>query len=198
MIHIDSPWFVAKLAERKLSQRGLARFMGCDPASIHRLLQGKRPMRFDEASQLAGLLGVTVNDVISRAGIPVGAGALVPIVGHVDGAGVAEIDWGRSLGETPSPGDLPANAVAAAMRTAGTLMDPMDGWILFFAPPEKGVPAEAVGRLCVARLAGDGLTMVRFVRRGYQPGRWNLTALGGAVIEDAALDWAAPVLHIRT
>lgn len=64
---VDTGWFVDRLADRRLSQRGLAKFMGIDPVSVHRLLQGKRPMRFDEAKQLAQLLGVTVDDVLRHA-----------------------------------------------------------------------------------------------------------------------------------
>jgi transcriptional regulator with XRE-family HTH domain len=68
MDRIDTRWFVDTLAERRLSQRGVARHLGCDPSQVHRLLTGKRTMRLDEAEQLAILLGKPVTEVLDRAG----------------------------------------------------------------------------------------------------------------------------------
>lgn len=155
-------------------------------------------MRFDEAKQLAQLLGVTVDDVLRHAGIPVGAGALVPIVGTVDGAGEAHVDWGQDLGRLPAPAEMPPNTVAVVFQTAATPLDPMDGWACFLAPPVDGVPVAAVGRLCLARLAGSGTIVLRFLRRSYMPARFNLIGMGAPSFEGVSLEWATPVQHIRT
>lgn len=197
-MEIDTAWFVTQLSDRRMSQRALARLMGIDPASVHRLLQGKRPMRFDEATQLARLLGVTVDDVLRHAGMPVGAGATVPVVGTIEAGGEAHIDWGASIGQVPAPLEMPPNTVALRARTAGTPWDPMDGWVMYLRPPVDGVPADAVGRMCVVRLAGSGAMLLRFLRRGYTRGRYNLVGWHAASLDDAALDWAVAVEHIVT
>lgn len=195
---IDTDWFLAQLTERRMSQRRLAGFMGIDPASVHRLLQGKRPMRFDEATQLAQLLGVTVDDVLRHAGLPIGAGGDVPVVGTIEAGGEAHIDWGAEIGRAAAPLDMPANTVAVRMRTAGTPWEPMDGWTLYLRPPVDGVPADVVGRMALVRMAGAGTILLRFLRRGYTRGRYNLVGWQAASIEDAALDWATAVDHIAT
>lgn len=195
---IDTDWFLGQLTARRLSQRQLAKFMGIDPASVHRLLQGKRPMRFDEASQLAGLLGVTVDDVLRHAGLPVGAGQTVPVVGRIEDSGEAHIDWGTEIDRVPAPMEMAANTVAVVLRTAGTTWEPMDGWTMYLRPPVDGVPADAVGRMCLVRLAGNGTVLLRFLRRGYKRGRWDLVGWQVASVESAALDWATPVEFIAT
>lgn len=195
---IDTHWFVSQLGAKRMSQRQLARFMGIDPASVHRLLQGKRPMRFDEATQLASLLGVTVDDVLRHAGLPVGAGETVPVVGYVNGGGEAHIDWGHAENHVPAPVGMPPNSVAVVLQTAGTPLDPMDGWIMYLRPPVDGVPADAVGRMCLVRMAGNGTVLLRHLRRGYRPKRYTLVGINTPGVTDAALDWATPVEFIAT
>lgn len=198
MAGIDTDWFLIQLAERRMSQRQLARFMGIDPASVHRLLQGKRPMRFDEAGQLAQLLGVTVDDILRHAGLPVGAGQTVPVVGRIEDGGEAHIDWGHEIDRVPAPLDMAANSVAVVMRTAGTTWEPMDRWVMFFQPPVDGITVDAIGRMSLVRLAGSGTILLRFLRRGYKRGRFDLIGWQVASLEDVALDWATPVEHIKT
>jgi hypothetical protein len=155
-------------------------------------------MRFDEAGQLATLLGVTVDDVLRHAGLPVGAGVSVPVVGTIETGGEAYIDWGSEIGKVPAPIGMPANTVALRMRTAGTPWEPMDGWVVYLKPPVDGVPADVVGRMALVRLAGNGAILLRFLRRGYTRGRYNLVGWQAASIDDAALDWATAVEHITT
>lgn len=194
---IDRRWFTAAMSDQRISQRKLAKLMGVDPASIHRLLSGKRPMRMDEATQISRLLSVPVSDVLEHAGMNVKEGQRsVPLVGYVDGTGEAHLDWSARGPEVVAPDELPARTVAVQMRTATTSLDPWDGWTLFAELP-KGVAPDALGRLCLVGLQGNGVQLLRFVRRGYARGRYNLMYPGTGDITDAALDWATPVLSIR-
>lgn len=195
---IDSAWFVNQLQERGMSQRRLAKDMGIDPASVHRLLQGKRPMRFDEATQLSVLLGVTVSDVLRHAGLPVGAGETLPVIGYVNGDGEAHIDWGHEQGRVPAPLAMAPNSVAVVLQTVGTPLDPMDGWVMYLRPPVDGVPADAVWRMCLVRIAGSGTILLRYLRRGYRKDRYTLVGINTASVSDAGLDWATPIEHIKT
>lgn len=194
---IDGRWFTSAMADRQISQRQMAKLMGVDPASIHRLLTGKRPMRMDEAAQIAHLLSLPVADVLEHAGVKLQEGQrMVPIIGYVDGQGEAHLSRDEDAEQIQAPQDLPARAVAVQMRTAASALDSMDGWTLFTTLPD-GVSPDAVGRLCLVGLKGNGVTLLRFVRRGYQKGRYNLVHPGLGDLNDAPLDWATPVLHIR-
>lgn len=196
MPDIDRRWFTATLSDRKISQRQLAKKLQCDPASVHRLLTGKRPMRLDEATNIAHLLGVPVTDVLEHAGLEIKGERTVPLVGFVDGNGEALLDWNARGAAIPAPADLPPLAVAVQLRTASTALDAMDGWTLFTTIP-NGVAPDAMGRLSLVGVVDRGVQLLRFVRRGYTRGRFNLVYPGVGDLHDAELDWATPVLHIR-
>lgn len=78
-----------------------------------------------------------------------------------------------------------------------------DGWLFFFRDAKDMTP-DAVGRLCVVRLAGvDGMRL-RWVQRGYHEGHWTLTGLcfgpqgaGNDGIEEGRIISAAPILWMR-
>jgi plasmid maintenance system antidote protein VapI len=68
---VDHDWFVATLEARKVSQRQLAAKLDVDPASVHRLLTRKRPLRLDEAVAISRILYLPVMEILSHAGIDV-------------------------------------------------------------------------------------------------------------------------------
>jgi hypothetical protein len=53
-----------------------------------------------------------------------------------------------------------------------------------------------LGEMCIVKLADDGPTLVKHLRKGCSRGRFNLLSTNRAPIEDARLDWAAPVRGI--
>lgn len=196
-VHINTSWFRDKLAEKQLSQRGLAKLMGLDGAAVSLMLRGKREMRIAEAAMIANLLGVSTEEVIAHVGPAKQEPSPVPIIGTVNGGG--RVRWGEGLGEVPRPiGDLPLRCAAIQCRTAGTPLDYMDRWMLFIPQPHDSgeVRPECVDRLSIVRPAG-GDSLLAQVRRGYAPGRWNLR---GPVVnaEETELDYAAPILLITT
>lgn len=65
---IDTRWFKDMLADRRLSQRRLAALMGLDPAAVSLMIRGKRKLSTAEASEIARLLNVGVEEVAARAG----------------------------------------------------------------------------------------------------------------------------------
>jgi transcriptional regulator with XRE-family HTH domain len=193
---VDTKWFRDRLADRQLSQRGLARLMGLDAAAVSLMFRGKREMKITEAAELARLLGVPADDVLEAAGVRIASqGERIPIVGWVDGA--AEFHWQNDGDTLPHPGaGLAVDITAAQCRTAGSPLAHMDGWILYgqgTAP--NGVQAESVGRLSWCRLRG-GVIYLAAPSRSRQRGRWDLA--GPAVdVRAADLEWAAPVLLIQ-
>ena len=65
---IDTRWFHNQLADKRLSQRQLAKRMDLDPAAVSLMLRGKRKMSAAEAAEIATLLGVSADEVLMRAG----------------------------------------------------------------------------------------------------------------------------------
>jgi len=66
---MNTGWFRTMLAQKRLSQRRLAKEMGLDPAAVSLMLHGKRKLQLTEAKQIATILGVQLNDVLLAAGI---------------------------------------------------------------------------------------------------------------------------------
>lgn len=195
MTDINTQWFRDKLAERKMSQRGLARAMGLDAAAVSLMLRGKREMKLREAAEVARLMGVPAEDILQHAGIKMGSsGTRLEICGVMDGT--AEVKWGNDLGTVAAPVGIEANG-AIQCRTQGTQLDYMDRWLLYFIGPRKdGVAPEALERLAVVKIQ-DGCTGIGQVRRGYQPGRWDVS--GPAImLRDVRLEYAVPILLIQT
>jgi transcriptional regulator with XRE-family HTH domain len=172
MRETDTTWFTETLASKKLSQRGLAKLLGCDPSSVNRLVHGQRAMRLEEAEKLAPLLGVPTYEVIKRAGVKL-----------ADQSGVTTTH-------------LPRSAVAVQYRTAMTSLDAIDGWTVYVEPPINGRVDQALGRLALVTL-DSGITIVGFLRRGYQPGTYNVTNFVPPLLENVGVRWATAVLLLR-
>jgi transcriptional regulator with XRE-family HTH domain len=191
---IDTRWFRDRLADQRMSQRGLARQLGLDAAAVSLMLRGKREMKIAEAAQIARLLGVPADDVMTHAGVRIDSGnTMVPVAAYVDGSG--EVHWQDGAEATPHPGGiLQSDAMAIECRTAGTPLDHINGWLLFAPDVRHGVQPEAVGRLSLCRLK-DGVIYLAAPSRGTHRGRWHLSGPASAA-KNVELEWATPVLII--
>lgn len=175
--------------------------MGVDPASIHRLLTGERPMRLDEATSLSKLLDKPATEILEHAGIPMRVEETAPVCGWVDGVGEAHFDLDSDGERERVPGlvGVPGNTFALRAQTGGTPLQFIDGWLLFVELPLKHgeIAPDVIGRYCLVELE-SGARLFRWVRRGYKPGTWNLDGnLGTPSIASAKLVAATPVLGIR-
>lgn len=192
---VDTKWFRDRLTDQRMSQRGLARQLGLDPAAISLTLRGKREMKIAEAAAIARLLGVPADEVMRHAGVRIGSeGKMVLVCSHMDAS--AEVHTETTGLTVPHPGgDLPETLTAIQCRTAGTDLDHMDGWVLFANIHMDGsVQADAVGRLSVVRLK-NGVIYIAKLARGSRRGFWNLVSPIG-VIKDAEVEWAKPILLV--
>ena len=117
-------------------------------------------------------------------------------VGYVGGgAEVFPIDdypVGDGMEEIEIPPGVPVNAVLVIVR--GDSMRPryFDGEYLFYLRDQRP-PSELVGRECVVKLQ-DGRAFVKVLRNGSRKGRFNLESWNADLIEDQAVEWAAPVI----
>lgn len=196
---INAKWFRERLADKGMSQRQLAKHLGIDPSSLTYMLKGERAMKMTEAPQIAAILGVPVQEVLTNAGVELDAPSRrVPIVGYVDGKGMAHVpDWASRTEAIPTPVSLPEDAVALRLQTVASELDMFDGWTVFTTPPKSGVPADCIGRLCIVQLK-NGDCMLRFLRRGYKPGTYNLVHIGAPTLSSVSVAWATPILWIKT
>lgn len=193
---VNTEWFRSKLQERRLSQRGLAKLMGLDSSAISLMLRGRREMKLAEAAQIAALIGVPAEEVLANVGVNMrNEGANVPIVATLDEHGEIHFGDAATLGTVPRPaGDLPAEMSAIQCRTAGSPLDYMDRWLLFFGPLKAGVNPDSIERMSLIKRSG-GLPSVGQVRRSYTRGKWDVSnPLRTASNVD--LEYATPILLI--
>jgi transcriptional regulator with XRE-family HTH domain len=196
---IDTRWFQNLLADRRISQRGLAKKLGLDAAAVSLMFRGKRRMQMHEAADVARLLGVSLDEVLAHAGITPPrtesefSELTVPLVYWMDGQGeMHAMDPGERI-EIRSA--LPEDVIACQCRTAMSQIEHMDRWVLIFqAPLKNGVSPDAVGRYAVMRLRG-GVMTAGYLRPGYRPGTY---AVHGPInLMDATVEWATPVVLIQ-
>jgi transcriptional regulator with XRE-family HTH domain len=76
-MNIDTRWFHTRLADRHVSQRQLAKKLGLDPAAVSLMLHGRRKFTAKEAVEIARVLGVELEAVVTKAGLRRGAGGLL-------------------------------------------------------------------------------------------------------------------------
>lgn len=151
----------------------------------------------DRIAQLAKLFSVNVEWLWSGRGSPhqaeikivgyVGAGgAITPIDDHAKGAG---------LDEVVVPFSEFHNLVAVIVR--GDSMYPAyhDGDRLLYTLEAGTEPGQWLNRECVVKLT-NGIMYVKIVKRGHN-GLWTLKSHNAPDIEDADLEWAAPVRWVQ-
>jgi hypothetical protein len=199
----DARWFQDRLADKEISQRKFAKMVGMDPAALHYAIHGERAWKHDELVAFATIVGVPFDEALVHAGLQLPSASLgkgtVPVAGTVDATGELKAGGVEAPRRAPVPPEAPEGTVAVRFKTAQSAAEAMDGWLAYYVDGIKRVPAEAVGRVCVAALANRGRVMVAIVRRGYARGSFNLTPWtpGGAVLENVQVERASPVLWVR-
>lgn len=191
---MNTDWFVRRLDDRKLSQRGLAKLMGLDPSAVSLMFRGKRKMTIQEAAQMAVLLDVSTDDVLQNAGVELPPpNRMVRLIGWV-----GDTDQVTLLGEgihelVEGPGELSSTAVCVRCQYGHAEF--MDGWIMF-ANDMSGSPELAIDTLAICAVKGNGLKVAR-VKRGYRKGQYNLVT-NNNTFQNVELAWASPIVWIKT
>tara|TARA_R110000737_G_scaffold342321_1_gene367068 strand:+ start:129 stop:806 length:678 start_codon:yes stop_codon:yes gene_type:complete len=120
----------------------------------------------------------------------VGAGARVPVFDAYEKGDGPQVE---------APPGLPISGIVA-VEVTGDSMEPIysAGDLLFYTRlTHDGVPEDVIGHRCVCEDA-EGMGWVKQVKRGSQPGLFNLLSLnpGSDNLHDVQLKWAARVrLH---
>jgi transcriptional regulator with XRE-family HTH domain len=200
----NNRWFKDQMEAKGFSQNQLGKRLGMDPAAISRVLNGQRKLKIEEATQMAEILELPLEEVLANAGI-----GKVKITGKERKEALSIGGWvdgdlalhaGAPLGPKSAPNPAPGQKGIEVYRfqTQGSAFDGMDGGLVYFQRM-KGVMPECVGRLCVVKISGSRKKeLLRTIRRGYEPGKFNLYLLNGAIAEESAqLDDASPVLWLK-
>jgi transcriptional regulator with XRE-family HTH domain len=193
--HINKAYFEARMADRKLSQNQLADKLGIDRSAMSRMMAGKRKMSAAEAGEIAKHLGISVEDALRNAGVPVSPDSdkTAPIVGTVGDRLEVKLGPVRGSQSLVVPADL-ANRKGRILTVQQQGF--MFGWRLLYVPVDA-VSSDALMRLCVVRKRGDDRLYVRQVNRGPETGWLSLFTPTTGELEDAMLDMAAPIWWIK-
>lgn len=189
-----------------VKMKPLSEAAGMSETGVKDLIRYGSSPKVSNAFALANELGRTVDEIIhigmtgdlnvsqkpptiAIAG-QVGAGARVPVFDAYEKGDGPQV-------ECP-PGLSPHSIVA--VEVVGDSMEPVysAGDLLFYTrDTHDGVPDEAIGHRCVCE-DEDGMGWVKQVKRGSEPGLFNLVSLnpGADNMHDVRLKWAARVrLH---
>lgn len=175
-----------------------AQALGVNPVTYYQHEGNIRGISRKKAEQYATFFRVDLSWLLTGKGKPARRDE-IPVVGYVGaGAEVHPVDaYAKGEGfDTIEAGVFPADAVALVVR--GDSMYPIeDGWIIVYRRDRDGVPSRCVNRLCVVKVADDGPTLIKKIRRGSEKNTWTLESWNAPPRENQVLDWAAPVEDIK-
>ena len=185
VIQVNEAWFDDQLrrvgdGSRKLTHRQAAEILGFgeDHTKVTRTLAGNRDMHITELPRWAKLLNVPIAEVVRDLGIEVPArstvATVVSVKGWVDSLGAVHSDRPSGPRMAECPVDAAEGAVALRYHTGG---GQMDGWVMFYRP-YPSISQAALDRLCVVQTSEEQ-RLVRFVKRGYEIGTFNLLPFSG-------------------
>jgi hypothetical protein len=191
---MNTQWFRGRMADRKISQRGLAKMLELDPAAVSLMLRGKRRMTPHEAHQLSVILGTPLNEVMRHAGIDVEEDVRrCPIAAHVNERGQVTLMPAGTHDDVMGPADVPVGTYAVQMRSHASVTD---GWLLYVTPAQMPA-ANNADQLCLCALQ-DGRQLLGIIRRGYRRSTHNLVLWPSMeTIDDASIVWSSTVLWVR-
>ena len=189
---VDRAWFLARLREKKLSIRKLAKLIGRDPSSVSRITYGRQLLHLEDAIKIARILNVTLYELLRRMGRePSTEGMILPVIGSVNDSLHITICRGKHA-SIPSMPLFDQGAVGLICDDSASLFY---GWIFAYIPAAV-IESTAIGRLSVVHHATAGL-LIRFVKPGLHAGKFDLTGFSGQNLPNVDISAASPVLHIR-
>lgn len=193
-------WIEARLKALGKSKKGLAEHLDVQKSRISEILKGDRRVHTTEVPLMAEYLemseqeivGLVANTALRGSTIPlvgyIGGGAeIVPIDDHALGGGIAEVD-------APPIGD----DVLVAVKVRGDSMWPAykEGDLIYYRRDAPFIEEQCLRKECVVQVRG-GATMVKTVTRGSEPARYTLTSYNAPPIENAEIEWGAPVVWVK-
>lgn len=196
-------WFQNKLEERDLTYRSLAAMMDMNGPDVSRIINGQRNIRADEATRLAKILRVPVEDILKRATATspisryeksdVKRSPYVAVVGYVDESGAVKKGGTATAAERRVTRPSRAGDDTVALRLLD--MGPLNGWLLYYAPLTY-VHDKAVGSMCVVETE-DGRKLLRHVQSSGRAKQFKLLDFTCNKEELIELKTAAPIIWMK-
>jgi transcriptional regulator with XRE-family HTH domain len=181
-----------------LNQTEFAEAVGATQSTVTRWEKGSIP-NGQALQKIADFANTTVERLMGTDDLAATPGNMIPVVGFV-GAGASILPYddfpkGDGLDHVERPPFVKGQVVAVEVRGDSLLPVAENGWRLIYAGDQSLVDSEILNRLCVVQLT-DGRAMVKRVMRGSQTGCYHLLSTNAPMIENAQLEWAAPVKAI--
>ena len=181
-VRMYGDWLKRALDAAGRSHEELAEVLGIDRTAVSKIVANKRALKADEMMRAAQFLA---------ARLPT---RQVPVRGYV-GAG-AEVIMFEDDADIEHIATLYMGGEASAVRVLGDSMYPYIGAGSLILHGEPIAPEDAPsGRQYIVRLA-DGKTFAKVLRRGSEPGRWNLESPNAPTLENVDVEWVAPIVFI--
>jgi phage repressor protein C with HTH and peptisase S24 domain len=122
----------------------------------------------------------------------------VTVIGHVGTDGQVSLDDSKSGGAPTidAPASEALSAVAIVVRGDSLYPVYQDGDVIFYGLEASNDEAAFLGRECVVKIS-KGPTLLKRVMRGSERGSYLLLSHNGSPVDNARLDWAAPVRWIK-
>lgn len=198
-IPIDEEWFRGRLAALGLKANDIAKVIGRTKYVVSRTLHGLRPMRGEEVRPIATLLGVSVEEVLFRAGMAPRLDTRQPpiaVKGVVRGRVVRLSSGQKAAGSVVAPSPLADSVIALRIETGPAWLV---GAHLLFDLASRGVNPSAIGRLAVCETPDSAeLRIGRPNTTANEEGVWRVDYLDGSTDQAVRLTRATPILWIRT
>lgn len=159
---------------------------------------GSRGFPTKKAKLYAKAFKISLEWLVSGVGL-MRAGATVQLVGYVGAGGlVMPVDdhtKGSGMAEVEAPPDMGPDTVALQVK-GGSQWPAFDDGDLIYYDKHHASPEEALGRLSIVMLT-TGELMFKMVTRGSMRGRFTLVSVNAPPLDDALLEWAAPITWIK-
>lgn len=172
---------------RRLTLEQLAEQVGLTKSALARIETGESQLKFLHVGPLARALDVDAPEILfDLSDRPVAISGRV-----IDGGAVVSAE---AIDQVECPRGINPDE-ADVLLVEGDALAPIEAQSLLFVGTARAPSADIIGRLGVVELKG-GAHVVRQVRRGYSPGRYNLISANAAPIEDAEIVAFSRVLMI--
>lgn len=169
-------WLAVRLVEKQISQRRLATLMELDAGSLNRTIAGKRRLQINEATDLAKLLDVPLDEVLERFGLASGIVNDVDLVGAINDKGFFEPILNKIKVKAVPQGE---HLVAIQWRSDCA----MDGFLFYVESHEVDVETDKLGLLRMS----DGTSLIGVALRGYLPNRYRVSTISHDKMDDVEI-----------
>lgn len=160
----------------------------------------KRTVRGDNLTKLARGLDCTTAELLSAGGAPVSAGRpeYREVIGYAgaDPEGVISFAEGQGTGDfAPVPPNASSQARPVEIKGHSMPFIAEDGSLVWFDGQRPQPEPEMIGQVVVVQL-DTGEVLIKRLRRGSEPGLFDLESIAGPTRRDARLVWVARITNV--